>query len=87
MPIDEAWARAGPRVAIQGNLDPATVLAPFDLVAARTADILQRAGGRPGHIFNLGHGVLPESSPEALRRLVEFVHTYAEREPLGVPRS
>lgn len=87
MPLDEAWARAGPRVAIQGNLDPATVLAPFDLVAARAADILQRVGGRPGHVFNLGHGVLPESSPEALRRLVDFVHAYAEPEAFDVRRS
>ncbi|HEV8338721.1 MAG TPA: uroporphyrinogen decarboxylase [bacterium] len=86
MPIDEAWVLAGPRVAIQGNLDPATVLAPFDLVAARTTDILQRAGGRPGHIFNLGHGVLPESSPETLRRLVDFVHAYAQREASEVSR-
>jgi len=87
VPLDEAWACAGPRVAIQGNLDPATVLAPFDLVATRTADILQRAGGRPGHVFNLGHGVLPESSPAALRRLVDFVHGYAEREASDIRRS
>ncbi len=85
--LDDAWARAGAGVAIQGNLDPAAVLAPFDLVAARAADILRRAEGRPGHIFNLGHGVLPESQPEVLRRLVEFVHTHSEREALGVPSS
>jgi uroporphyrinogen decarboxylase len=76
IPLDEAWRRVEFRTAVQGNLDPATALAPFTLVAARAEDILRRAGGRPGHIFNLGHGVLPQTPPDTLRRLVEFVHTY-----------
>lgn len=80
LPLDEAWARAGHGTAIQGNLDPATALAPFPVVAARAGEVLRRAAGRPGHIFNLGHGVLPETPPEILQRLVEFVHTY-RREP------
>jgi uroporphyrinogen decarboxylase len=76
VPLDEAWRRVGFQVGVQGNLDPATLQAPSEVVAARAEDVLRRAGGRPGHIFNLGHGVLPETPPETLRRLVEFVHDY-----------
>jgi uroporphyrinogen decarboxylase len=74
LPLDVAWARIGPDVAIQGNLDPALVLAPWATVAAGVEDVLRRAGGRPGHIFNLGHGVLPETDPEVLGRIVRLVH-------------
>jgi uroporphyrinogen decarboxylase len=74
LPLDLAWARVGADVAIQGNLDPALVLAPWPVVAAGAADVLARAGGRPGHIFNLGHGILPESDPEILARIVRLVH-------------
>jgi len=73
LPLDEAWARIGDR-AIQGNLDPAACLAPWDVVAERAADVLARASDRPGHIFNLGHGVLPETDAEVLARLVALVH-------------
>jgi uroporphyrinogen decarboxylase len=73
VPIDEAWETLG-SVAIQGNLDPATVLGSWDLVEVRTREILKRIAGRPGHVFNLGHGVLPETQPEQLKRLVRFVH-------------
>jgi uroporphyrinogen decarboxylase len=72
--IDTAWARIGYDRGVQGNLEPATLLAPFDVVQARSREILKQAGGRPGHIFNLGHGVLPETSPNDLARLVDFVH-------------
>ena len=74
VPLDEAWARIGD-LAIQGNLDPAVCLAPFDIVAARAEDVLRRAGGRPGHVFNLGHGVLPDTNADTLARLVELVRT------------
>ncbi len=74
--LREAWARIGPR-AIQGNLDPATLLGPFETVAWAARDILEDAGGRPGHIFNLGHGVLPDTPADHLRRLVDLVHEYA----------
>jgi uroporphyrinogen decarboxylase len=80
--LDEAWRRIGYRAGIQGNLDPAAALAPFPVVAARAGEILRGSAGRPGHIFNLGHGVLPDTSPEALQRLVEVVHTY-RHEPAG----
>ncbi len=76
VPLDDGWARVGgpERVAIQGNLDPAALLAPWEVVRAEAEDVLRRAGGRPGHIFNLGHGVLPQTDPDTLLRLVEYVH-------------
>jgi len=79
LPLDEAWARIGDR-AIQGNLDPAACLAPWDVVAERVADVLARAGDRPGHVFNLGHGVLPETDADTLARIVALVH---ERSPVA----
>jgi len=73
LPLDVAWSRIGDR-AIQGNLDPGVMLAPFDVIAREARVILAQAGGRPGHIFNLGHGVLPETSSDDLKRLAELVH-------------
>jgi len=78
IPIDEAWARIGDQ-AIQGNLDPATLLGNSTLIETRTKEILSRTNGRPGHIFNLGHGVLPETNPERLKQLVRFVHESTQR--------
>ena len=72
VPLDEGWARVGDR-GIQGNLDPAVLLGPLDLVRARTRDVLDRAGRRPGHVFNLGHGVLPDTPVEALQAVIEEV--------------
>jgi uroporphyrinogen decarboxylase len=72
MPLDEAWAVV-PERAVQGNLDPAVLLCPPEVVERETADVLRRAAGRPGHVFNLGHGVLPETNPDVLTRLVELV--------------
>lgn len=72
--LDDAWRRVGYDRAIQGNLDPAVLLAPWPEVKCQAADVLRRAGGRPGHIFNLGHGVLPQTPVENVQRLVEFVH-------------
>jgi uroporphyrinogen decarboxylase len=74
LPLDVAWQRLGPHIAIQGNLDPALVLAPWQAVEAGVRDVLERAGGRAGHIFNLGHGILPESDPATLARIVGLVH-------------
>ena len=73
--LDAAWAAVGHDVAVQGNLDPAVLLAGPAYIRQRVKDVLDRAEGRPGHIFNLGHGVLPETDPELLRRLVGLVHT------------
>jgi uroporphyrinogen decarboxylase len=74
IPIDEAWNALGP-VGIQGNLDPAAVLGDWGLVETRAQEILNRIRGRPGHVFNLGHGVLPETHPEQLQKLVKFIHS------------
>jgi uroporphyrinogen decarboxylase len=72
--LDVAWERIGHDVALQGNLDPIALLGPAPEMCERAGDVLRRAGGRPGHIFNLGHGVLPETPPENVQALVEFVH-------------
>jgi uroporphyrinogen decarboxylase len=70
--LDRAWAEIGDR-GIQGNLDPALLLGPWDRVEAGARDVLRRAAGRPGHVFNLGHGVLPATDPDVLTRLVALV--------------
>jgi uroporphyrinogen decarboxylase len=74
VPLDQGWLAVGPDRAVQGNLDPAALLGPWARIEAAALDVLARAGGRPGHVFNLGHGVLPETSPDDLGRLVELVH-------------
>ena len=73
VPLDVARTRV-PGKAVQGNLDPAVCLAPWEVVAERTRDVLRRNAGRPGHIFNLGHGVLPELDPGVLAQVVDLVH-------------
>ncbi|MDP9223488.1 MAG: uroporphyrinogen decarboxylase [Actinomycetota bacterium] len=73
VPLDEARARIHLPVAVQGNLNPSVCLAPWEVVRERARGILERGGGR-GHIFNLGHGVLPDTDPDTLKRLVDFVH-------------
>jgi uroporphyrinogen decarboxylase len=74
VPIDAGWELVGFDRGVQGNLDPALLLGPFERVEAAADAILTAVGGRPGHIFNLGHGVLPDTDPADLRRLVELVH-------------
>jgi uroporphyrinogen decarboxylase len=74
IPLDRGWAEVGDEHGVQGNLDPALLLGPWERIEAETRAILDRAGGRPGHVFNLGHGVPPETDPAVLRRLTEFVH-------------
>ena len=74
VPLDRARARLGEHVAVQGNLDPAVCLAPWDVIAREARAVLDANGGRPGHVFNLGWGVLPETDPDILRRLVDLVH-------------
>ena len=74
VPLDVARARLGESVAVQGNLDPAACLAPWEAVAAEARAVLAANAGRPGHIFNLGHGVLPETDPAILERLTGLVH-------------
>ncbi len=74
IPLDEGWALAGDDRAVQGNLDPAVLLGPWERAERAARDVLARAAGRPGHIFNLGHGVLPATDPAVLGRLRELVH-------------
>ena len=75
VPLDEATRRVGPDRALQGNLDPALVFAPWDVVAERTRAVLDAGRAAPGHVFNLGHGVIPETDPDVLTRIVDLVHT------------
>ena len=74
VPLDVAARRTGPDVALQGNLDPAALLAPRAALEAQVAAVLTAARGLPGHVFNLGHGVLPQTDPGALAHVVELVH-------------
>src|ERR671936_100723 len=71
--LDRGWAEVGDGRGVQGNLDPALLLGPWERIEAETRAILDRAAGRPGHVFNLGHGVPPETDPAVLRRLTEYV--------------
>jgi uroporphyrinogen decarboxylase len=73
VPLDDAVKRL-PGVAVQGNLDPAVVFAPWPVVAERVRDVLRRGSSAEGHVFNLGHGVLPDTDPDVLTRVVELVH-------------
>src|SRR5579862_7042317 len=73
-PLDAAWERIGADRAIQGNLDPTLLLGPIDRIFAATDQVLERAGGRPGHIFNLGHGILPPTPLEHVQALARYVH-------------
>jgi uroporphyrinogen decarboxylase len=79
VPLDAAWERVGGDRGVQGNLDPVALLGPWDVAAEEALRVLSRAGGRDGHVFNLGHGVLPETPVEHLQRLVELVHSKTER--------
>ena len=78
-PLDVAWERVGLDSGIQGNLDPAALLGPWEVVERKAIAVLDRAGGKPGHVFNLGHGVLPATPPEHLARLVDLVHQRSAR--------
>jgi uroporphyrinogen decarboxylase len=77
--LDEAWAQIGYDRGIQGNLDPTLLLTSWPVIEAGMYDVLRRAGNRPGHIFNLGHGVLAPTDPDMLRRLVDAVHEATRR--------
>ena len=83
VPLDEASRRLGDRYAVQGNLDPTLVFAPWTVVEAKTRDVLARGRSAPGHVFNLGHGVLPSSDPDVLTRVVRLVHEVSAAERAG----
>ncbi|SNT40575.1 uroporphyrinogen decarboxylase [Granulicella rosea] len=73
VPLDEGWRLAGPGCAVQGNLDPITLFAPQDVLKARVEEVLRLAGGKPGHIFNLGHGIVPGTPVDNVIQVVEWV--------------
>lgn len=79
IPIDEAWALVGHDRAVQGNLDPVTLFGPISEIERRVTDILRRAAGRPGHIFNLGHGILPNTPVENVAATIDLVHKLSTR--------
>jgi uroporphyrinogen decarboxylase len=76
IPLDQGWALLGNQVGVQGNLDPTDLFAPLPALRRRVEDVLRRAGGRQGHIFNLGHGILQETPVENVRAVVEIVHEF-----------
>jgi uroporphyrinogen decarboxylase len=78
LPLDEAWDRVGAERSVQGNLDPAALLAPWRELEHRIDDVLDRAGGRVGHVFNVGHGLVPQTPVDSVRRLVEHVRERTE---------
>jgi uroporphyrinogen decarboxylase len=78
-PLDQAIARLGQGVAVQGNLDPLLLDAPRELLATRIDQVLAAARGSAGHVFNLGHGILPETSPDACKFVVDYVHEHSRR--------
>jgi uroporphyrinogen decarboxylase len=82
IPLDLGWAEVGDDHGVQGNLDPAVLLGPWERIESETRAILARAGGRPGHVFNLGHGVPPETDPAVLGRLTELVHEATVEAPV-----
>lgn len=88
LPLDEAWARVGADKVVQGNLDPTVLFAPLEVVRDAVRDVLARAGEHPGHIFNLGHGLHPETPLAGIECMVETVHTYRTAAPDHVaPRA
>jgi len=82
--LDQAWKRLRYDVAIQGNLDPVALFGPLNEIEKRVQDILRRAANRPGHIFNLGHGILPQTPVEHVAAVVEMVHNYSRRKEKGI---
>jgi uroporphyrinogen decarboxylase len=78
LPLDDGWALLGEDVAVQGNLDPALLFAPVPEFKKRVVDILRRADGRPGHIFNLGHGILQHTPVENVKAVVDMVHQFSQ---------
>jgi uroporphyrinogen decarboxylase len=77
IPLDDGWSLLGDDVAVQGNLDPIALFAPLPELKARVHDVLRRANGRPGHIFNLGHGILQHTPIDNVKAVVEMVHEYS----------
>ncbi len=77
IPLDEGWRTVGHKHAVQGNLDPVLLFASWHELKQRAENILRLADGRPGHIFNLGHGILPHTPVDNVRNLAQFVHEFS----------
>ena len=75
--LRSAWESLTPDVGIQGNLDPIALMAPRDVLCKKAREVLDAAGGRSGHIFNLGHGILPSTPEDSVKALADFVHEYS----------
>jgi uroporphyrinogen decarboxylase len=84
--LDRGWAEVGRDRAVQGNLDPLVLFAEPEFIRARAKRILDQAAGRPGHIFNLGHGILPKTPVDNVIRLIEYVHELSATTPIPAPR-
>jgi uroporphyrinogen decarboxylase len=82
VPLDQAWREVGYRPAVQGNLDPVALLAPWPELRQRVRAVLDQAGGRSGHIFNLGHGILPGTPVKNVKAVVDMVHDYTSHKRL-----
>jgi uroporphyrinogen decarboxylase len=82
-PMDVAWKSVGHNHAVQGNLDPITLFAPLDILETRVKEVLRSAGGRPGHIFNLGHGIVPGTPVENVQAVVKMVHDFQQEQKRG----
>jgi len=83
VPLDVGWALLGDDIAVQGNLDPVDLFTPPSILRRRVEDVLRRAAGRPGHIFNLGHGILQDTPVENVRAVVEIVHEFTARQEVA----
>jgi uroporphyrinogen decarboxylase len=83
IPLDEGWRAIGPHRAVQGNLDPITLFAPDNILEARVKEILALAAGRPGHIFNLGHGIVPHTPVASVLRVVDLIKRHGVTNPRG----
>jgi len=79
IPLDRAWDSIGTEAGVQGNLDPVALMAPVDFMKRKAAEVMDAANGRPGHIFNLGHGILPKTPEDSVKALVEYVHQYSAK--------
>jgi uroporphyrinogen decarboxylase len=81
VPLDQGWRALGPNTAVQGNLDPITLFAPEAILEARVLEILQQAANRPGHIFNLGHGIVPNTPVDSVLRVVDLIKRHGHATP------
>jgi uroporphyrinogen decarboxylase len=82
-PLDVAWSRIGSTRAVQGNMDPCALVSSREVAVAHAQRVLDAAGGRPGHVFNLGHGILPETPVDNVKAVVEHVHQASTRQAVG----